>query len=133
MSTKITIDNTQGRITSEGSAITPQYYDISGEVAGTPNASTRVFNFKTARAFTLKSGLSVAGCVGQPTATTTFTIKKGDTSIGTIQFDNGSFAGTVTISSDVSVAAGDIINVNSPVDVKSIDTPFWTLVGIIPS
>ena len=136
MSTKITIDNQAGTIKYVTDPVLPQLYDLAGEISGTPPINTRVFDFKAIRAFTIKTG-GVAGCVTEPSGgSVTYTIQKivagTPTSIGTIVFADGATIGTVTISSDVSVAINDIIAVVSPGNVYSMNTIFWTLNGVCP-
>jgi len=80
----------------------------------------------------------VAGCVAAPSAETVFTIYKlvsgVSTSVGTITYAGGDTSGTVSISSDHSISVGNSLYVTSPAGgLNSIDTPFWTLVGLIPS
>lgn len=138
MSTKITVDNQAGTIKYVADPISPQLYDLAGEISGTPPINTRVFDFKAIRAFTIKTS-GVAGCVTAPSGgSVTYTITKladiggGTTSVGTIAFADGATTGTVTISSEVSVAVNDIIYISSPSDIRSMYTVFWTLNGICP-
>jgi hypothetical protein len=136
MSTKITVDNQAGTIKYVADPISPQLYDLAGEISGTPPINTRVFDFKAIRAFTIKTG-GVAGCVTEPAGgSVTFDIQKivsgTPTSIGSIAFADGASTGTVTISSDVSVAVDNIIAIVSPGNLYSISTIFWTLNGICP-
>jgi hypothetical protein len=115
----------QGFQGSQGSI----YYDVSGEVAGTPIASSKCLNFKSSRAWTLASSGSVAACLTAPTGNTDFDVQKNGVSIGTIAFTNAGTSGTVTITVATAFAAGDLLTVVAPAALNSISTPYWTFAG----
>lgn len=112
-----------------------QDYDLAGEAAGTPAASSNVYNFISGRAWTLKASGHKAACLANPTGNTIFTIKKNGSSIGTVTFTNANTSGTVEITSaptDVSFDVDDIFSITAPVSLNSIDTPYWTFLGTRP-
>lgn len=125
-------------LTSNGASANPSFqalpYDVSGEAAGTPAASTTIFHFKAARAWTLKASGSVAGCDVSPTgANVSYTISKAGSPIGTIDFTTGG-TNTVTITGgvDVAFAIGEVLTVTTPSDLKTMEAPFWTFLGTCP-
>lgn len=112
-------------------------YDLSGEIPGVPDASSEVFHFVAVRAFTIKassSNASYAVCKTAPSGgSVTFTVYKGSgtgTSIGTITFANGATTATFTIGSDVSFTAGEWFHIDSPANVYSINTAFFTFYAV---
>ena len=132
----------QGRVSSvtntsiaiAASQVSEIPYDVSGEYPGTPSSSEECFHFIAVRACTIKAtgsrGYSYAGPTG---GAVSFDIKKNGSSIGTIDFADGSISATVTITGglDVSVADGDRIVIVAPASLYGIDTPFWTLKTVV--
>jgi hypothetical protein len=131
---------TSGQVFTSNGGSAPTFqsmpYDVSGEVAGTPTASTTVFHFKAARAFTLKGTGHVADCDAYPSSSATFTIKKTvsgvASNIGTIAYGTSSVTVSITGSSDVSFAIGNILTIVAPADLYGLENPFFTFVGTCP-
>ena len=140
--------STAGQVlTSNGASANPSFqsipYDVAIEVPGVPDASSEVGHFIAVRAFTIKqhtgATLSYAYCKIPGTGgSTVFTLKKvtganaGTAStIGTITFDAGAYSGTVSISADVSLSAGDRLRIESDGDTRNIDTPFFTFFAVL--
>lgn len=71
---------------------------------------------KATRAFTLPQNLtfSLASATANATASTTITLKKNGSSIGTIVFALGASTGTFTFSAAVSFAVGDVFTIEGP-------------------
>ncbi|MFG7180662.1 hypothetical protein ACGYQ5_14135 [Burkholderia pseudomallei] len=92
-------------------------YDVGGYVEGLSSASEQVWQFYSPRAWTLPSGAS-GGAKAQTgsgaTASTTYSVTRNGTAIGTLTFGAGSTTGTVSITSAVSVAAGDLLGLTAP-------------------
>jgi hypothetical protein len=92
-------------------------YDLVVTIAGKPAVSANVLNFVTPRAFTLPVNLT--GSLGRAgtaaTATTTFTIKKNGSSVGTLQFAAGQTASTFTFAAQQTFNAGDLLQITAPV------------------
>lgn len=91
-------------------------YDIAGGFVGKPTASGIGLNFIAVRAFTLPQNLtgSYAKAQTAATGTTTFTLKKNGSSIGTFEYAASGTTATFTFASAVSFAAGDILTVHAP-------------------
>lgn len=133
---------TSGQVLTSNGAGAPTFqsvpYDVSGEVSGTPTASSTVFHFKVARAFTLKGSGHVADCETKPTDSVVFTIKKNVSgvvsNIGTITYGTANTVGTVAITggSDTSFAVGNIITMDAPANLYSMVSPFFTFLGTCP-
>lgn len=99
-------------------------HDIHGQMPGVPAANTK-WVYPMNRAAVLPEDLidSHAGAQVAATASTTFTLYKGVTSIGTINFAAAATVGTFTFAADVSFVAGDLLTVQAPA------TPDATLAG----
>lgn len=91
-------------------------YDIALYAPGVPTASQRLVRYNVVRAITLPINLtgSVASADVAATASTTFTIKKNGTSIGTVNFALGASTGTFTFAAAVSFVATDVITIDAP-------------------
>jgi hypothetical protein len=101
-------------------------YDVAFSVYSKPTASEKLFRFRACRAFTVPTSQTnaQARAATQATNSTTFTIEKNGTNIGSIVFGAGSIYGTVTISSATSFAVGDLLTVTAA------STPDSTLADI---
>lgn len=121
------------------SDISQNPYDFGGEFPGTPTTGEECFHYVACRAFTLPAGTSGrAYCVDAPTGgNTTFDVQKitplgVTTTIGSIAYTSGDTVGTLTITSTVSIAAGDRIFVKADAtDTRTIGTPFWQFFAYI--
>lgn len=91
-------------------------YDIATFYPGVPGSSQLVMRWQAPRAVTVPSGAtnSQASAGTAATGSTTFTIKKNGTSVGTIAWSASGTAGTFTVSSTVSLAAGDVLTITGP-------------------
>lgn len=99
-------------------------YDLPFEIPGTPATSTKVVNFKAVRAFALAATGHQGGQLTAPSGNFVCTVMKNGASIGTITFGTSSFSSSVTATS---LAAGDVLSVETPAAALGIDTPFATL------
>jgi len=83
---------------------------------GTPTASEVLTRFYVNRATSLPSGAAGSGAKAlvAATASTTFNIQKNGSTVGTIVFAAAGTAATVTISSSVSLAVGDLVTIVAP-------------------
>lgn len=101
-------------------------YDLPVEVPGTPSINTRIVNFKAVRPFRLASSGHQGGCaVANPSTNTSFTVQKNLSGTDTITFQSGGgFASSVT---QTDFAIGDLLTVETPGALNSMDTPFFTL------
>jgi Collagen triple helix repeat (20 copies) len=119
----------QGATGAQGTAV----YDLSGQISGTPIASSTIFALKAARSFTIASSGHTADSLSASTNTVIFSIEKNAVSIGTITYSAAVTAGTVSITSGpVSVSVGDKITLVAPSNLYSLDTPYFTLVATTP-
>lgn len=91
-------------------------YDLSGFYGGIPTASAIILYIPIARASTFKSSLSDSKGVAKTaaTASTTFTVKRNGTSIGTMVFAASATTATFTLTGSATNAIGDIISVEAP-------------------
>jgi len=91
-------------------------YDLSGFCNGVPAASAVVLYIPIVRASTFQS--SFTGSVGvaktAATASTTFTIKRNGTAIGTMIFAASGTTATFTLTGSASNSVGDIVSVEAP-------------------
>lgn len=115
-------------------------YDISGEAAATPDASTVIWHFKYGRAATLKASGHVAGCDVAPSGgspsfpITKITAAGASSQIGTLDFADDATTGTVTITgaADVTFAIGDRITLTTSDNLYAMEAPFWTFLQTCP-
>lgn len=93
-----------------------QPHDIHVYQPGSPADGAIVCRFQATRAFTLPASLtgSYFTAVTAADASTTFTIKKNGSSIGTVDWSAAGTTGTPTFASDVAFAAGDILLIEAP-------------------
>jgi hypothetical protein len=98
-------------------------YDIASAILGKPAGAAVVMRFVAVRAFTIAAGAtgSVAKAATVATASTTFSLQKNGTQFGTMVFAAGAAAGTFTVASTTSFAAGDIMTIVAP---SSADATF---------
>jgi hypothetical protein len=91
-------------------------YDIAFYCPDVFGASEVCLELNVVRAFTLPASLtgSIAKLDVAATATTTFTITRNGSSIGSIAFAAGSQSGTFTFTTAVTFAAADVIEVVAP-------------------
>lgn len=90
-------------------------YDIYTNVPGIP-AGSSIIRFQADRAFKINSGMSGGQCSAgtAATASTTVTFKKNGSSIGTFVWAASATTCTITFSSTVSFAAGDVFEFDFP-------------------
>lgn len=113
------------RSNAASAGITSAVYDVGGYVEGLPNASETVWQFYSPRAWTLPSGASGGAKAGiAATASATFSITRNGSAIGSLTFAASATTGTVSITSSVSVASGDLLALVAPA------TPDTTLANI---
>lgn len=87
-------------------------FDLSVCFPGVPTASQAI-TYVPARAITIDhTAPGNAKANVAPTGTPTFTVKQNGSSVGTIQFSTAT--GTFTVSSDINLAAGDIVQFIAP-------------------
>lgn len=93
-----------------------QAYDLNTFVSGTMSNNQEVLRFNARRAFTLPSGLtgSNADAGVAATASTTLTMKKNGSSIGTLVWSASGTVAAITFSSAVSFAVGDVFTIDGP-------------------
>lgn len=100
-------------------------HDVHGQMAGVPAASEKwVYPFNRAASFAATLPSSHAGAQVAATAATTFTLYKGATSVGTIDFAIGATTATFTFTTTTAFAPGDLLTVQAPA------TPDATLAGL---
>jgi hypothetical protein len=106
--------------------IPAQPYDIGSFIEVAPTASQVVLRHVFARSVVFAAGLSPSrGAAGTAaTASTTFTIKKNGSSVGSFNFAISATTATFTMASGTTFAAGDVMTVEAPA------TPDATLAGI---
>ncbi|MBU6287588.1 MAG: hypothetical protein KGS10_05445 [Chloroflexi bacterium] len=107
------------------------YYDISGEVTGTPAANNVIMHFRSARSWTLQASGSVAACVTKPSTSTVFDVQKNGVSIGSITYTSSNTTGTVSVSL-TSMVASDELTVVAPSALNGIVSPYFTFAGTSP-
>lgn len=109
-------------------------YDVGGFIAGTPANGEVVWEFYSPRAWTLPAGASGGAKSGAAaTGSSTFTLAKNGTSIGTLAWSAAGTVATLSITSSTSVAAGDVLTLTAPAtaDATLADIAF-TLAGTRP-
>lgn len=91
-------------------------HDLHIFVPGTMVANQLLYRMKATRAFTLKAGLpgSYASATVAATASTTVTLKKNGTSIGTAVWSAAGVDAAFTFAADVAFAAADVLTVEGP-------------------
>lgn len=94
------------------------YYPVQFFVGGSPLASEVLLNIPALLAFTITSANTSAVATVAATASTTFTVKKNGTSIGTIVFAASGTTATNTITT-TSFAAGDLFELDAPASADS--------------
>lgn len=108
-------------------------YDFTEFYRGVPGASATVIYRPVPRAVTFPVSLtgSYAKARVAATASTTFSVQKNGSQVGTIVFAAGATSATFTAASAISLAAGDILSIIAPAtaDATLADIGF-TLVGI---
>lgn len=97
-------------------AATSFTYDLSFQVEGLPAASEVVGRFPAVRAWSLSAGAPLSKAIAGIAATgsSTFTLAKNGASFGTIVFAASGTAGTFTVASTTSFAAGDVLTITAP-------------------
>ncbi len=120
-------------VTPTIAAVTGQPYDILGFYNGSPATSLTMYRLQMVRAVTLPASLtgSRATCTVAPTsATVSLVIRQNGTSIGTISYSPGSTVGSFNFSSAVTLAAGDILEVDmGSTGDAGFTGPSWSIVG----
>lgn len=107
-------------------------YDVAGLIAGKPTDGQVIFYFKATRAFTLSTtpGDHVFTAATAATASATFTVKKGASTIFTATFASGGTGATIGAVSNNTIAVGDIITVTGPTTADpTLADVYWTLTG----
>jgi hypothetical protein len=101
-------------------------YDIAVYIEGTTTASEVLLFFVATRAFTWPASLtgSYAKASVAATASTTFTILRNGSSVGSFAFAAGGTTATFSFSSAITFALGDTIEITGPA------TPDTTLANI---
>ena len=106
---------TKAYVDSKVGGTTGLPYDLAFSILGVPLNSAIILRFVAVRAFTIAANFtgSVAKCAAAPTATTTLTIKKNGTSIGTVSFAGAATSGTFSTQAASTFASGDILTVEN--------------------
>ena len=99
-------------------------YDVPGEMIGTPSASTKVLRFKAVRTYRIPSLGHQGGQDTNPSGSVACTVAVNGSSIGTITFASGGFSSSIT---QTDLAAGDVLTVTTPNDVKGLADAYFTL------
>jgi len=108
-------------------------YDVCGMFNGVTTASMIMHRFTAVRKFSLPVGLtgSYFKATTAATASTVFTIKKNSTTIGTATFAAAGTTATLSFSTAITFAAGDIFYVYAPTTPDATLADFtWTFVGV---
>ncbi|CPI06573.1 Uncharacterised protein [Burkholderia pseudomallei] len=102
------------QVTPPGLAAQP--VDLISYQPGAPSASAVVLSAITPQAVTFPASLtgSYAKAGTAATASTTFSIKKNGSSIGSLNFAAGATSGTFTFTSAVTTSPGDVVQVVAP-------------------
>ena len=96
-------------------AISGIRYDIDSWLYGTQTvASQLVRRFESVRTVTIPTTGHQAGADTAATASTTFTLYKNGTSVGTVAFAASGTVGTFSIASSFTLAAGDVFEIKGP-------------------
>jgi hypothetical protein len=109
-------------------------YQLAGSLPGTPTSSQRVFHHLAVAAFTLPQNLT--GSAGKAkmaaTAQTDFDLRVNGVSKGTMRFAPSGTTASFIFSADVSVAAGDEIEIIAPASADAtLANLVWTLKGTL--
>ena len=106
--------NSAGTNATTGS-LGPIRYDIDSWMYGTQStASQLVRRFEAVRTVTIPTTGHQAGADTAATASTTFTIYRNGTSVGTVAFAASGTVGTFTIGATISLAAADVLEIKGP-------------------
>lgn len=111
-------------------------YDIAGFLSGVPTSSQILLSLPMVRQVTLD--INIAGSKGSAsvaaTASTTFTIAKNGTSIGTMVFILGATTASFVAASATTFSIGDILSVTAPAsaDATLANIGFVLVGSIIP-
>lgn len=91
-------------------------YDISTYYPGVPGNSQILLRWTAPRPITIVIGAINSQCTAGTAATgsTTITINKNGSSVGTIAISSSGTTGTFTVASSVSLVAGDILTIVGP-------------------
>lgn len=91
-------------------------FDIATFAPGLGTSNQKLLRVKVARACSFPSGASgsQATASANATASTTFTLSKNGSAFATINFPTGTAAGTWTLSSTTTFAAGDLLEIDGP-------------------
>jgi hypothetical protein len=105
---------------------TDEPYDIAFSVSGKPAASAVIARFIAPRAFTLPSGLTDSQFKSDTaaTASTTYTIRKNGSSIGTFVVAASGTTATITFTAEVSFAIGDVLTITAPASLDATHGDF---------
>lgn len=127
--TRDALENTAPTLRA-GGGVSSIPYDVTFGYSGAPAANAEL-RFLVARAFTLYSVANLPSGVAHQckavtaaTASTTLTIRKNGSSIGTMVFAASGTVATFTVASNVTFASGDVLSIIAPA------TPDTTLANV---
>jgi len=109
-------------------------YQLAGSLPGAPTSSQRVFHHLAVAAFTLPQNLtgSAGKAKTQASAGTDFDIQVNGVSKGTMRFAASGATASFIFTADVSVAAGDEIEIIAPASADAtLANIVWTLKGTL--
>ena len=112
----LSMDGTANGLFLVVGSMASQGFSIGTFIAGKPGASEKLIRFKTPKAFTLPVALTGSQFVAEvaATASTTFTITKNGTSIGTLAFAASGTVPTITFATATAFVVGDVLGLNAP-------------------
>lgn len=109
-------------------------YQLAGSLPGAPTSSQRVFHHLAVAAFTLPQNLtgSAGKAKTQASAQTDFDLQINGVSKGTMRFAAAGTTASFIFAADVSVAAGDEIEIIAPAAANAtLANVVWTLKGTL--
>jgi hypothetical protein len=106
----------QNQVAAAASALFSPPYDVGSFIEAPPTASQVVLRHVFARSVVFAAGLSPSqGKAGTAaTGSTTFTIKKNGSSVGSFNFASSAMTATFSMASQTTFAAGDVMTVEAP-------------------
>jgi hypothetical protein len=110
------INALQNQVASAASALFSPPYDVGSFIEAAPTASQVVLRHVFARSVVFAAGLAPSqGKAGTAaTGSTTFTIKKNGSSVGSFNFASSAMTATFSMASQTTFAAGDVMTVEAP-------------------
>jgi hypothetical protein len=95
----------------------PKVYDIAITAPGDVTAASTILFFVSARTVTIPQTFSGSyAAIGTNLGDATFTLYKNGSSVATVAFLNGSTTGVFTAASAITLAAGDVLSMDSPAE-----------------